>query len=410
MSRTNILKSALKPSLENGDAVAELSGSSELPPVETATYPEDQLQTAEVDQPNEDSATLETIAAGLESLLKGIEACGAAGLDEQGKRFSRIALDNARRTVGMDTTGFISLESISTVSMEAEITETLKKMWQAIKEAVAKAWKALLNFIDRHINSLAGIQHALPKLEADFKKFNSDNVHPKSEEVTFAGMTRLSVEGKWVPNEILAALQELDRFQNSIQEDIRDVMVSIEKASFGSASTTDFIKKAPFQDNFRYERKHENGDLVLVTSVMPGNLRFRLHTSEDKSDMRKFYDNMRFDILDESQHFRVATGMVPMSPDIALQVIEWLGVMCRHTGTAAEACRISQKMINELFEKHEQQILSAHGALSAQDTLHCLQKASHITLSMYSRVIGYFSSLAMALFAYVKASHADYAK
>lgn len=166
MSRTNILKSAIKPSLENGDAVAELSGSSELPPAEVATYPEDQL--GGIDTVSKDVEALEAVAHGLECLVQAIEACGVKGLDEQGKRFGAVALYNAQSFVGMASGSVASLEADGDLASKA--AEFLKKVWEAIKAAAAKLWQAVKNFIVHAKQAMAGLGHAADELIAKARK------------------------------------------------------------------------------------------------------------------------------------------------------------------------------------------------------------------------------------------------
>lgn len=160
MSRNTILKNALKPSLENGDAVAELTGSTEQPPADTAVYPEDQL--GDITVVSRDAESLEAVAHSLENLVQAIEACGASGLDEQGKRFGALALHSAQSFVGMATDSAASLEAEGDLGSKA--VEFLKKVWEAIKAVAAKLWQAVENFVGSAKQAMSGLAGAADKL------------------------------------------------------------------------------------------------------------------------------------------------------------------------------------------------------------------------------------------------------
>lgn len=110
----------------------------------------------EVIEAEDDVEELHEIAEGLESIVASLEAAVEdGGLDAQAAIFMQHAVNGYTRRVGLEAETIVpSLESFggasgkaaaTTISVEG-VKETIQRVWQAIKNAVAKAITAAKNF------------------------------------------------------------------------------------------------------------------------------------------------------------------------------------------------------------------------------------------------------------------------
>lgn len=130
----------------------------EATPLEV-THSFEQLELAE-----DEVMTLESVVASLEAIEAEVTASlEAETLTPQAVRFVNLALAANGGQLGLEAEQFVSLESAedATVSVEG-IQDTIKKIWQAIKQAIAKAVTALQDFF-------AKLMGGVKKLRADNK-------------------------------------------------------------------------------------------------------------------------------------------------------------------------------------------------------------------------------------------------
>ena len=200
--RNSILQSALSVSLESDDLPME---GAELNPVtETTTVQVDEVleEVREagdaVEEHEEAVEELDGAAESLESLITSLESAIAdGGMSPQTADVHSRAMANAVRRLPIDASQFtVSNESFGgtgdklVASQEAleGAKEMLSKIWNAIKNAVIGAWKAVVNFVQTIGKSAAALNKAGKLLIASA---NSAKGNAKGKKIDATGVAKL---------------------------------------------------------------------------------------------------------------------------------------------------------------------------------------------------------------------------
>lgn len=155
----------------------------------------------EVIEAEDDVEQLHEIAEGLESIVASLEASiEDGGLDAQAAVFMQHAVNGYTRRVGLEAESFIpSLESFggasgkaaaTTISVES-VKDKIKQIWQAIKNAVAKAIQATMNFFAKIFGGFEKLKSRVAGLRAEIKKI-SNNDKPKTDTIKVSGVHLLA--------------------------------------------------------------------------------------------------------------------------------------------------------------------------------------------------------------------------
>lgn len=200
--RNSILQSALSVSLESDDLPME---GAELNPVtETTTVQVDEVleEVREagdaVEEHEEAVEELDGAAESLESLIASLESAIAdGGMSPQTADVHSRAMANAVRRLPIDASQFtVSNESFGgtgdklVASQEAleGAKEMLSKIWNAIKNAVIGAWKAVVNFVQTIGKSAAALNRAGKLLIASANSAKGD---AKGKKIDATGVAKL---------------------------------------------------------------------------------------------------------------------------------------------------------------------------------------------------------------------------
>ncbi len=160
--------------------------------------------TSELEQIEEDVQKLEDAAAGVESIVLALEAAQLdGGLTPQAAVFMNIALASYAEPIGLSTSAIPSVESFGGASARLSSTvaslEASKGIWESIKEALLKAWKAVRDFMVGLWNKLFNATAALKQYAEKLKKAVAKG-ELKSGDVKFAGVQYLVMEEKAKPD------------------------------------------------------------------------------------------------------------------------------------------------------------------------------------------------------------------
>lgn len=166
----------------------------------------------EVEEQGDNVEELGEISEGLESILISMEsAMQDGGLNPQAALFmqhavqahvGRLGLEASDVTPSMESFGGASGQAAATtISMEG-IGETLKKIWLAIKNAVAKAIQAIKNFFAKIFGGVSKLKTRCDAL----KKAVSDLTEEKGDKVKVPNANTLRYKGKADTGSIIAGL------------------------------------------------------------------------------------------------------------------------------------------------------------------------------------------------------------
>lgn len=207
----------------------------------------------EVESVEEDIEELEEIEEGMEALRTALEASiDDGGLDAQAAVMMHHAVGAYSRRLGMESTEVVpGLESFggdsgrvaaTQVSME-NISETLKRIWAAIKAAVEKAIKAVTDFFAKIFGSTGKVKARAAALRKEVEALKKDGA-TASGDITVPAPNSLAVDGKVDLTSITQGVQNLT--------DAVDIAVQYaEKAPAAYKAQTDTItelKKAAAAD------------------------------------------------------------------------------------------------------------------------------------------------------------------
>jgi len=161
---------------------------------------------AEFEEQGDNVEELGEISEGLESILISMEsAMQDGGLNPQAALFmqhavqahvGRLGLEASDVTPSMESFGGASGQAAATtISMEG-IGETLKKIWQAIKNAVSKAIQAIKNFFAKifgGVGKLKSRHEALKKAVKEIKEEKGDKIKvPNANTLRYKGKADMS--------------------------------------------------------------------------------------------------------------------------------------------------------------------------------------------------------------------------
>jgi hypothetical protein len=160
--------------------------------------------TSELEQIEDDVQKLEDAAAGVESIVLALEAAQLdGGLTPQAAVFMNIALASYAEPIGLSTSAIPSVESFGGASARLSSTvaslEASKGIWESIKEAILKAWKAVKDFMVGLWNKLFNATAALKQYAEKLKKAATKG-ELKSGDVKFSGIQYLVMEEKAKPD------------------------------------------------------------------------------------------------------------------------------------------------------------------------------------------------------------------
>lgn len=164
--------------------------------------------TGELEQIEDDVQKLEDAAAGVESIVLALEAAQLdGGLTPQAAVFMNIALASYAEPIGLSTSAIPSVESFGGASARLSSTvaslEASKGIWESIKEAILKAWKAVRDFMVGLWNKLFNATAALKQYAEKLKKAATKG-ELKSGDVKFSGTHFLFVDESLKPDPLKA--------------------------------------------------------------------------------------------------------------------------------------------------------------------------------------------------------------
>lgn len=206
--RSNILMNALSVSMEGIDPTENI----EINPVSEETTVAvdealDEMNSAEevVEEHDDAVEELESAADSMESLVVALEsAVKAGGMSPRTADMHNRAMAIAVRRLPIDAEHFtVSTESFGgtgdkmTASMEAldGAKELLSKIWTAIKNAVVKAWQAVVNFVTTLGKSARALKKASEVLRIQARDINGE---AKTKEIDAKAIAKaLHVDGKF---------------------------------------------------------------------------------------------------------------------------------------------------------------------------------------------------------------------
>lgn len=167
----------------------------------------------EVESNGDDVDQLEEIQDGLESICVSLEAAVAdGGLDPKAALYMHHAVGAYTRRLGLEGTSVVaSLESFggtssragsTTISLES-VKETIKKVWQAIKNGVAKAIEAIKNFFAKIFTSVDKLQDRAASIIKRAKAVGGTTIEGK---IKLTGASQLAYNGKTDTKSVISGL------------------------------------------------------------------------------------------------------------------------------------------------------------------------------------------------------------
>lgn len=214
------LKSMFKASLEEiqegeNEAPAVLEGGDDSLEAELIAVQESEH---EADDAQDVAEELDEVAEGLESISEYMRASlEHGGLEPSAAGAVALAVESYTRRLGIDSELIPSQESFggasdrehaTTVSIEA-VGEKLKAIWEAIKKAVKKAWKAVITFFTNIFSAVNRAETRVKKLQAAVGKLGDKKSNGEKIEVSklFDDMPK----GSTVVKLVEAALDDLTK-------------------------------------------------------------------------------------------------------------------------------------------------------------------------------------------------------
>ena len=281
--RNSILQSALSVSLESEDLPME---GAELNPVtETTTVQVDEVleEVREagdaVEEHEEAVEELDDAAESLESLIASLESAIAdGGMSPQTADVHNRAMANAVRRLPIDAGQFtVSNESFGgtgdklVASQEAleGAKEMLSKIWNAIKNAVISAWKAVVTFVATIGKSGPALVKAGAVLKA---QANGITGEAKQAEISVAGIDKYTQVGGAVKSPISGQLKLINVAGKKVSAAVSHAATEV-RAMTGKFMTGSI--EASFDDGVEYGKKVFPN---LPTEELPGGKEIQFDT------------------------------------------------------------------------------------------------------------------------------------
>lgn len=277
--RANILSSALAASLE------DLQDGEEINPVTSETVIEmdevlEEVREAgeEVDGQDQVTEVLEEASDSLESLVVALEAAVAAGgMSPHSADIHGRAVNNIIRRLPIDKEAYaVSVESFGgtgdklVASQEAldGAKDLLAKLWAGIKNAVANAWKAVVNFVTTLGKSAAAIGQAGKQLIAS------------------ANQTKGAAAGKKVDATSVAKLLHTDGvMKGAVGTQLRVVVTNGAKVNAAATTAANGLKKLAGELASGHDSGEANAKVAseimaaLPAGALPGGKEIELNDS-----------------------------------------------------------------------------------------------------------------------------------
>ena len=155
-----------------------------------------------IEDASDDMDTLEGIQGVMEESVEKGE-----GLDETAAEIAEVAIEAICARLGISKANKImpAMESFGSsnsrvaatkIAMEG-VGDTLKRIWQAIKDAFAKAWNHIVDFYKKHIASLGRLSKYADSLKAKAKESASKKPKKDSEGITSSAvLSAFNIGGK----------------------------------------------------------------------------------------------------------------------------------------------------------------------------------------------------------------------
>ena len=262
-----------------------------------------------VDEVETDIDSLEASSQGLESIVEDLQASlENGGLDTTAAAFAEHAVTAHVQPLGLEGHsivpslesfgGYTGREASTQVSIEG-ISDTIKKIWAAIKAAVQKAIKAVADFFAK---IFGGIDKVVKKLEDEKKELkkmvNTHEVKPKAE-VTIPHSETLRFNGKLDYSSVTTGIQRLTGLINKVMSEGKGGGIGAAKGLI--ENTMDVIEKA----------KDAKSDEGLADS---------LQLLVDGHDLvTKTYEKLETDIVTGDKVYQVVTETDKM-PDVTFKL------------------------------------------------------------------------------------------
>lgn len=251
--RSNILMNALSVSMEGIDPTENI----EINPVSEETTVAvdealDEMNDAEevVEEHDDAVEELEGAADSMESLVVALEsAVKAGGMSPRTADMHNRAMAIAVRRLPVDAEHFtVSTESFGgtgdklTASMEAleGAKELLSKIWTAIKNAVVKAWQAVMNFITTLGKSARALKKASGLLKAQAGGLSGSAPDKKIDAIAFARIVHK--DGKFDHKVVSEPLRGIVTNGNKIVAFTNKATETLKSSAYGIASWADVSK------------------------------------------------------------------------------------------------------------------------------------------------------------------------
>lgn len=160
----------------------------------------------EVENVEQDIDEMEEVDEGLEQIALSLEAAlENGGLDPVAAQFAAHAVDGYTQRIGLSGNSIVpgiesfggdtGREASTQVSIEG-VAETLKKLWAAIKAAVEKSIKAVMDFFTKLFGGVEKIQARIQGLEEQIKEAKKAGLKPgKDAKVTVPNPNTLMLSG-----------------------------------------------------------------------------------------------------------------------------------------------------------------------------------------------------------------------
>lgn len=259
--------------------------------------------TSELEQIEDDVQKLEDAAAGVESIVLALEAAQLdGGLTPQAAVFMNIALASYAEPIGLTIDAIPSVESFGGASARLSSTvaslEASKGIWQTIKDAILKAFRAVKDFMMGLWNKLFNGAAALKQYGEKLVKA-ADKATVKTEEFEYGKGYMLTVNGKFDPTAAIslvdANVKAFTKASIEWQSTIEGLGAVVSDAIKGKKSDEAIAKAIeglkPIDIPFNGDEKADASGTYVVSrdGTLPGNavLRANLKRHEDSDSALK---------------------------------------------------------------------------------------------------------------------------
>lgn len=242
------------------------------------------------------------------------------GVNGQAAAFMRLGMERFESMFGMEEPltpsveafgGSASQQQSTQISLE-NLSETLKKSWEAIKRALLALVNAIKDVYAKATNAADRLEKRAQALRS--KAQASKGQQAKSAKITISGASRLYADGVWKGDDVStmvgfltyslgkypeASIKYAQRVIEAVGQIKPDTITKASAASFMKMTDTllqDFPGKAVSSD------KRFTGDTeVKHTEVLPGNMALYIAQPVDKGDelaaLKKLASTLRADML-----------------------------------------------------------------------------------------------------------------